>query len=105
MEHLDLFGERPAAADVQTPARAGAAAAPPPPRLRRPDRARVRMRPCSLDELIAADHDVRTLWAVVLRLDLAAFHAPLKARGGRPGRAATDPRLLVALWLWAATRG
>jgi transposase len=38
-------------------------------------------------------------------LDLAAFYAPLRARGEAPGRAATDPRLLVALWLWAATRG
>ena len=29
----------------------------------------------------------------------------LKARGSEPGRAATDPKILVALWLWAATQG
>ena len=77
----------------------------PEPRLRRPDRTQVVMRPCSLEELLPERHQVRTLWAVVERLDLSAFHAPLKARGERPGRSATDPALLVALWLWAATRG
>jgi len=77
----------------------------PPPRLRRPDRSQALLRPCALDDLLPPGHQVRTLWAVVERLDLSAFHAPLKARGEAPGRAATDPRLLVALWLWAATRG
>ncbi len=63
------------------------------------------MRPCSLEELIAADHEVRTLWAVVQKLDLKGFYTPLMARGENPGRAASDPQLLVALWLWAATQG
>lgn len=76
-----------------------------PPRLRRPDRRQVVMRPCSLEELLPEGHEVRTLWAVVERLDLSAFHVPLKARGEQPGRAATDPMLLVALLLWGATRG
>src|SRR3954447_2454284 len=75
------------------------------PRLRKPDRAQVLLRPCSLEELGPPLHQVRTLWAVVERLDLAAFQEPLRARGSKPGRPATDPRLLVALWLWAATQG
>jgi hypothetical protein len=41
------------------------------------------------------------IWSVVERLDLSAFHAPIKARDGVCGRDATDPRLLVALWLYA----
>jgi len=75
------------------------------PRLRRPDRDQVLMRPCSLEELIKPDHEVRTLWMVVQKLDLSRFYQALKARGEVPGRAATDPRLLVALWLWATTQG
>jgi transposase len=75
------------------------------PRLRRPDRGQVLLRPCSLEELLPPEHQVRTLWAVVERLDLSLFYAALKARGEVPGRAATDPRLMVALWLWAATQG
>ena len=42
---------------------------------------------------------------VVEGLDLSAFEEPLKARGSTPGRAATDPKVLVALWLYAATAG
>jgi transposase len=75
------------------------------PRLRRPDRRQVLLRPCSLEELLPPEHQARTLWAVAQRLDLSGFEAALKARGEVPGRAATDPRLLVALWLWAATQG
>jgi transposase len=78
---------------------------PPPPRLRRPDRQQMTMRPCSLDELIPQDHDVRIIWTVVLAWDLSAFLATIRARGEEAGRAATDPRLLIALWLYAATRG
>lgn len=75
------------------------------PRLRRPDRQQLRLEPCSWDDRLPADHPARTIWAVVERLDLAAFYAGIEARGSEPGRAATDPQLLVALWLYAATEG
>jgi transposase len=81
---------------------------PPPreaPRLRRPDRVQALLRPCMLEDLLPADHPARTVWAVVCRLDLSGFHEGIDARGATPGRAATDPRLLVALWLYAATQG
>lgn len=57
------------------------------------------------DELIPPVHQARVVWSVVGRLDLSAFHAPIRARDGACGRDATDPALLVALWLYAATRG
>ena len=74
-----------------------------PPRLRRPDRRQVLLEPVCLEERLPADHPARTIWAVVCRLDLSAFEAAILARGEQPGRAATDPRLLVALWLLAHT--
>jgi len=77
----------------------------PPPRLRRPDRAQMLMRPCSLDELLADDHDARLVWRLVETWDLSRFLDAIRARGEAPGRAATDPKLLVALWLYAATQG
>jgi transposase len=43
--------------------------------------------------------------AVVEKLDLTRFHEPIKARAGQAGRDATDPQLLVALWLYGCTRG
>jgi transposase len=77
----------------------------PPPRLRRPDREQMLMRPCALDELIGDDHDARLVWRLVETWDLSAFLATIRARGEAPGRSATDPKLLVALWLYAATQG
>lgn len=38
---------------------------------------------------------------MVEKLDLSKFQEPLKARGSDPGCSATDPKLLVALWLYA----
>lgn len=71
------------------------------PRLRRPDRAQVLLEPVCLEERLAADHPARSVWAVVERLDLTKFHDEIAARGEAPGRSATDPKLLVALWLFA----
>jgi transposase len=77
----------------------------PPPRLRRPDRRQMLLRPGSLDELLAEDHDARVVWHLVETWDLSQFLDTIRARGEAPGRAATDPKLLIALWLYAATQG
>lgn len=58
-----------------------------------------------MDDLIPQDHPVRTIWALVQRWDLTLFLQGIRARGTRPGRNATDPRLLIALWLYATTQG
>jgi transposase len=78
-------------------------------RLRVPDRSQVTMRLECDDRLIAGGHRARVVWDAVCRLDasgaLAAFEGPIKAREGVAGRDATDPRLLVSLWLYACVRG
>jgi transposase len=61
--------------------------------------------PCELDKLVDPDHPAVALWEVTGRLDLSKFQDAILARGSRPGRSATDPRLLVALWLYAYTDG
>jgi transposase len=65
----------------------------------------VLLQPCCLEERLAADHPARMIWQVEERLDLSAFYASILARGEEPGRSATDPRLLVGLWLYAAVEG
>src|SRR3982750_1434566 len=77
----------------------------PPPRLRRPDRQQLLVQPRTLDQLVPEDHAVRALWALVQRWDLTLFLQRIRARGERPGRAATDPQLLIALWLYASIEG
>jgi transposase len=76
-----------------------------PVRLRKPERSQVKMRFCCDDDLIGQGHQARVIWAVVQKLDLSALLEPIKAREGVCGRDATDPALLVALWLYAATKG
>jgi transposase len=75
------------------------------PRLRRPERRQVAWRAVSLDELVAADHRVRLVWRFVEGLDLAPLYARIRAVEGRPGHPPADPRLLVALWLYATVEG
>jgi transposase len=57
------------------------------------------------DDLVKALHPVRTVMAVVEKLDVSGFCEPIRAREGIAGRDATDPRLLVGLWLYACVRG
>jgi len=75
------------------------------PRLRLADRKQATFGPIVLEELLPADHKARMVWAVVLRWDLGAFLATIQARGETPGRAATDPRILLGLWLYAYSEG
>lgn len=63
------------------------------------------LRPVDLDATIAEDHEARTIWRFVEQLDLSCFYATIDAREGVPGRDATDPKLLVSLWLYATTQG
>jgi transposase len=74
-------------------------------RLRRPERRQIGMVVQCPDDLVSPTHPVRMVWAVVEKLDLSGFCQAIKAREGQAGRDATDPQLLVALWLYACTRG
>jgi transposase len=77
----------------------------PPVRLRKPDRLQAVMAVSCPDELVGKNHEVRTIAALVQTMDLSAFCEPIKAREGNAGRDATDPALLVSLWLYANIRG
>jgi transposase len=74
-------------------------------RLRKPERRQMELVPQCTDDLVSAAHPVRTVAAVVAKLDLSAFGETVQAREGVAGRDATDPELLVALWLYGCIRG
>ena len=74
-------------------------------RLRVPERRQMAMVVQCPDDLVPAQHAVRTVMALLETLDLARFSEPIRAREAVAGRDATDPRLLVGLWLYACIRG
>lgn len=75
------------------------------PRLRVPQRDQIEMNFSSLDDQLDPDSQARAVWSLVCRLDLDAWLRDIKAIVHRPGRNATDPRLLVALWVFATLKG
>ena len=75
------------------------------PRLRTAERQQVVWEPRALDELLPAEHRARMVWAFVQRLDLSAWLGAIKAVVGQAGQPATDPRLLLAVWLYATSEG
>jgi transposase len=58
-----------------------------------------------LDGWLPADHLARTVWAFTGRLDLSPLYAAVKSVEGEAGRPASDPRVLLALWLYAVAKG
>jgi transposase len=75
------------------------------PRLRVPERSQIDTHWAALDDLVADDHPVRAVWAFVCRLDLSGLEEAIKAREGQPGHPPAEPKLLMALWLWATVDG
>lgn len=69
--------------------------------MKSPDRSQVDPNPKRIDDLIPPDHKARLVWELVLELDATPLYEQVKAVEGHPGRPAIDPRILVALWLYA----
>lgn len=80
---------------------------PPPgrPRLRLPVRDQMILRSASLDQLLPPEHEARLVWEAVSQLDVSPWLNEVKAVEGRTGRNATDPRVLLALWVYATLQG
>jgi transposase len=79
--------------------------APAAPRLKCADREQLDPQPRRLEDLIEPEHRARVVWAFVEGLDLSALYARVRAVEGHAGRSAIDPRILMALWLYATLDG
>ena len=75
------------------------------PRVKRANRHQVAMRTVALDALLPEDHQARLVWEYVEGLDLAPLYEPIRAVEGHAGRDAIDPKILMALWLYATLDG
>jgi transposase len=99
MSSTNLFGEDPQAKQPVPVAREGRL------RLRVPERNQVELRPSRLEDLLPDEHRARSVWEALEQLDLSGFYEGIGARAGSAGRPAIDPRILVALWLYATIEG
>jgi transposase len=75
------------------------------PRVVRPNREQVELRAVDLEGLLPAEHPARAVWEFVESLDLSPLYAQVQSVEGRAGRPATDPRIYLALWLYATVEG
>jgi transposase len=74
-------------------------------RIREAERSQLAWGPINLDATLAEDHPARAIWAVVERLDLSALYAQIEARDEIAGAPAIDPKILLALWIFATSEG
>jgi transposase len=68
-------------------------------------RNQIALRPVDLEATVGPDHPVRNVWAFVERLDLSALYGQIGSVEGAAGRPAIDPKILMALWLYATLDG
>jgi transposase len=100
-EQAQLFGSLPESVAVNE-SMAGAEGAP---RVLMAERNQIELRAMDLETTISLDHPARNVWAFVERLDLSALYGAIGSVEGRAGRAAIDPKILLALWLYATVDG
>ena len=79
----------------------GEAAPPPPARFQAVNRQQMVWRAVDVERLLEPDHLARAIWEMTGQLDLTAYTTEVKAVEGRAGRSPIDPRLLIALWIYA----
>jgi len=87
------------------PTQEQAAARPQEARVRKPNRQQLQWLPRDLDGALGEDHPARAIWGVLEQMDLSRFYGAIKATLDRPGRSATDPQVLLAVWLLATVEG
>lgn len=58
-----------------------------------------------LDDLIPKDHRARDVWDYVSELDLSSLHDRIRVTEGSKGPRTADPKILLAIWLFAILKG
>lgn len=75
------------------------------PRVLRPQRDQLFWDMVDLDSQVPPDHPVRIVWAFVDGLELPELYDAIKARDAVAGRPTPDPKIQLALWLYATIEG
>lgn len=63
------------------------------------------METVNLESMVAQDDMVRAIWAFVEKLDLSAYYNKIKSKVDRAGSPACNPKVLLAMWIYAYSQG
>ncbi len=74
-------------------------------RLRTANRSQISWGRIDIDAQLSEDHPARAICAVIERLDLSALYSQIEARDSNAGAPAIDPKILLALWVYATSEG
>lgn len=75
------------------------------PLIRYVNRQQLSWRAIDAERLIGEGHPARAIWTLVGRLDLSPFYRAIESSAEEGGRPASDPQLLVSLWVYAYSQG
>lgn len=74
------------------------------PRLNRAFRDQYQLIPNLLDDILPKDHLARSVWEYVEGLDLSIVLSKIQSVENHAGRPATDPQILLSLWIFATIK-
>jgi len=74
-------------------------------KMRTVERKQYFMETVNLEDMVAEDDMVRAIWAFVERLDLIAYYNKIKSRVNEAGSPAYNPKVLLAMWIYAYSQG
>lgn len=75
------------------------------PRLNRACRNQYELTPTLLEDILPNDHLARLVWEYVQSLDLSIVLNKIQSVENHAGRPATDPKILLCLWLFSTIKG
>lgn len=74
-------------------------------RMRPIERKQYFMETVSLEDIVTEDDPVRAIWAFVEKLDLTAYYNKIKSKVNEAGSPAYNPKVLLAMWIYAYSQG
>ena len=63
------------------------------------------METANLEEMAAEDDPARAIWAFVEQLDLTSYYNKIKSKINEAGSPAYNPKVLLAMWIYAYSQG
>jgi len=74
-------------------------------RIKAVNRQQMYLRMVEVEKLVEEDHEVRAIWELTGKLDLSQYYASIKVMNNAAGRSASDPRVLISIWIYSYSKG